>query len=85
MIFQSSVPTRILKEKFDKDDLVFYIRYFLPILIFMMTMPVVFGFLCYNNSNIDKKTVICSGIFILFVNTFMFIVAIIIWIFTTIS
>ena len=78
MIYQSSDPAKILQEKFDKGDLVFYIRNFLPVLIFMMASPVVFVFLRINNQNTDKQTVIRGGIIILIVNTVMFIAAIII-------
>ena len=73
MIYQSSDPNKILKEKFDKDDLAFYIRNFLPVFIFMMAAPVVFVFLRRNNPNTDRLIVM-----LLIVNTFMFIVAIII-------
>ena len=78
MIYQSSDPTKILKNKFDKDDLVFYIRNFLPVFIFMMATPVDFIFLRINNHNTDRLTVIRGGIIILTVNTVMFISAIVI-------
>ena len=76
MRYQSTDPTKILQEKLDKGDLVFYIRNFLPVLIIMMGAPAVFVLLRINNQNIDKQNLIRGSIMMLIANIVMFIVAI---------
>ena len=77
MLNQPVDPKNVLNSKFDKEDLVFYIRNFLPIYIFMMIAPLVFVFLRLINPEYDRQVVISGGIRILIANIVIFIAAMI--------
>ena len=42
MFYQPVDPAKVLDRKFDKEDFRFYVRVFLPFVIFMFAIPVIY-------------------------------------------
>ena len=77
MTNQAVEPSRILDLKFEKEDVAFYVVNYLPFLLIMVAMSIMFTGSRLARQDADLKSVITSGIRLLIVNLFMLAGAII--------
>jgi hypothetical protein len=77
VFYQPVDPKDVLDMKFDKEDLAFYVRNFLPIFLIMMAMPFGFVLLRLGRPDNDIHDVISGGIKLLIANLVFFIAAMI--------
>ena len=77
MTNQSVEPSKVLDLKFDKEDVVFYIKNFLPFLLLMLGMSIFFVVPRLFNPDIDKTELIISGLSMLGLNILFLVAALV--------
>ena len=77
MTVQPVEPSKILDMKFDKEDVVFYVVNFLPFLILMVALPVIFTVSRIIIPGNDTNSMIKHGVLMLICNLIIFAISIV--------
>ena len=76
MYIQPVEPSKVLDLKFDKEDVIFYVRNYLPFLLLMVGLSILFVVSHIFNPEEDKTRLILSGVSLLGFNLLFLVAAI---------